>query len=404
MSEDLRRLLKVGFIDSIQSFSPVLIWILLGVMFRDTQYANGYIIAYPYQYIGSILYYLLFKSQLKSEVKNCATNHNRSYTGLKLLLLVYTIITCMSIKFSGVILTVMNLDASNKYIFSFGVSSILMDWVLFGVVTVLEYDDKNVKAFTTTLFWYLSKVVCILMLGHLESHEAVLMFITIYMFILLNVIVLKSCKTTEPSFYISDSIKYSLCYIPTDIGMIIIYVFGISDMSSNSIAVLSAYNLMSMCTDVQWDILRSALDTIGTLKTKAGKFISERKRLFTDAVLYSFVVFLSSCLMIIICYFIPAYRNTINFTMVWIMFILECFGFPYYAIKYSALAWISVEHPNLYVFAIQAITYTARFITMYITPGAYNVSFSVVIACIVGNTLSMILYSTYMRKELKCNT
>lgn len=399
MSDDLKSLLKVGFTNSIQSFVPVLVWTLLGMMFHDGEYANGFIITYPYQFVSSLLYHIIFKAQLKSEVKDKVDSHDSAYTGIKLLFCIYSIVFGISIIFRYSIFNILSIDSVNESIFVFGLAQMFMDWILYAVVTTEQYDNKNFDAFILVLFWYVSKLVLIIVLGAGNANvNNALMFINAYMLVLIVVITTKYCKQQKFEFSILDGIKYSLYDIPSDFGMIIIYVFGISTMSSNSTIVLSAYNMMSMCTDTQWDILGSAIDTIGTLKVKTDEFIQKRKRLFISAIEYSVLLFGTSLLLIAFCSIIPTYRDSVNFGMVWIMFLLECSGFPLYGLRYMMSSWVAVEHPNGYSFIITAITYVVRFITMAMIKSDYRVCLGVVSSCIIGNLCHIFIYRCYMSK------
>lgn len=51
-----------------QSFFPVLLWILIPLFTGDSLWAEGYIVTYPYQFVGAILYNVIFKSQVKLDM------------------------------------------------------------------------------------------------------------------------------------------------------------------------------------------------------------------------------------------------------------------------------------------------------------------------------------------------
>lgn len=402
MNEDLKRLYKVGITDSIQSFVPVLLWTLLGIMFRDSKYSSGYIITYPYQYLSSLLFHIIFKAQLKSEVKRKEDNHDNAYTGIKLLFYAYVILFMISVLFRYEILGLLNIDKSNDIIFIFGIAQMFMDWVLYAIIIVEQYDNRNITAFRLVIFWFVSKIVLIIILGanHANTYSA-LMFTNVYMLIVLYVIICKWCKQKKFVFSIINGLKFSLYNIPSDLGMIIIYTFGISAMSASSEVVLSAYNMMAMCTDTQWDILISANDTIGTIKVKTSEFIKSTKRLYCNSIIYSLTLLLSSTVMLTICHMIPMYRNSINFNMVWLMFIIECIGFPIYSMRYTMSAWVAIEHPNGYTFIITMFTYVVRFMTVFLVKNDYRVSIGVVASAIVGNLCHISLYFYYRNKTSK---
>lgn len=404
MLGDVKSLLKIGITNSVQSITPILVWILLGMLFKDSSYSNGFIITYPYQFLSSLLFNIVFKAQLKSEVKNKRDNHNGAYTGLKILYLIFSVIFALSTIFVKDIFGVLHIGLENKNIFLFGISQMFMDWIIYGITTAMQYDNKNMNAFSLVVFWYVSKVFCIIVLGaNTNKPVNTLIFTSLYMFIIMVFLIVKLCKQETVIFSLIDGIKYSLYDIPSDIGMVVVYVFSIGSMSITSTVVLSAYNLMSMCTDNQWDILLSATDTVGTLKVKTGEFRESSKRLFCSAAIYSAILFLICIISIGVCYLIPTYRNSIDFGMVRVMFLLECFGFPLYGVRYMMSSWVAIEHPNGYTFLVSTITYTIRFITVYLVKSIYNVSIGVVVACLISNTFHIFIYYMYSKHD-KVNT
>ena len=401
MRKSLSDMLKIGIVNSIQSFVPVLVWVIMGVVFNDSRYATGYIIVYPYQFVSSLLYHLLFKSQLKREVKYKAEDHDNANTGLLILYTCYSIVFIVSVLFAKQILLLMNLDPINTDIFNFGLIQMILDWIFYGIVTTKQYDDNNEEALKMTLTWYISKLVLIVLCSRIADHNRALALVSVLMCVLLVIYLLKQCSVKHYIFSFKDGIKYSLYDIPSDVAMIFIYVFGISIMAEKSIVVLAAYNIMSMCTDTQWDIIHSAVDTVGTLKVKSGEFIQNTKKLFMASIAYAEIMFVSSLFLIGLCYCIPTYHESINFNMVLIMFIIECAGFPMYTVKYMMNSWTALEHPNVSAIIVTAITYISRFLVTCFVTSIYSVSFGTLTSCILGNTAHILIYLYFRRKDEK---
>ncbi len=328
MSNDLKSLIRLGAINSIQSLSPILVWTLLGLSLGDVRYSDGFIMTYIYQFIGELIYAVVFKGQLKSETKNNRNNHEASHTGIRLLLIIYTVVFVIQYLFRREILSVMSIKYENEGLFLFGTAQVFMDWILYAIATLYQYDLKNIKSLRIILIWYVSKFACIITLSRLFCPDLVMILISIIMYVLLCVLIIRECFKTRVSFSIVDGIKYSLYEIPQSIGMTIIYAFGISSMAYRSAAVLSAYNMMSMCTDIEWDIMHSSIDTIGTLKVKGKEFVNNKKSLFRDSAIYAIILILVSALTISVFEHIPSYKYSVDFNIVWTMFLLECLGFP----------------------------------------------------------------------------
>lgn len=63
----MKKLLKYSITDGLQSFMPILLWALLPLFYKDSIWVEGLIVTYPYQFVGMVLYNVLFLSQIKYE-------------------------------------------------------------------------------------------------------------------------------------------------------------------------------------------------------------------------------------------------------------------------------------------------------------------------------------------------
>ncbi len=177
MSNDLKSLIRLGAINSIQSLSPILVWTLLGLSLGDVRYSDGFIMTYIYQFIGELIYAVVFKGQLKSETKNNRNNHEASHTGIRLLLIIYTVVFVIQYLFRREILSVMSIKYENEGLLLFGTAQVFMDWILYAIATLYQYDLKNIKSLRIILIWYVSKFACIITLSRLFCPDLVMILI-----------------------------------------------------------------------------------------------------------------------------------------------------------------------------------------------------------------------------------
>lgn len=395
----MKQLLKVGFTDAIQSFCPILLWIEMAVLFNNSIYSEGFMITYPLQFVSMLLYVVIVKGQLKREVRDKDTRHDRACSGLIVLFIVYLVLFAGSYIYKSDILHFFGFELNYSEIFLFGTGHMFLDWILYGVVNIKQYSSDNASAFKIACSWYVGKlVVCFVAWFVFRNFFSVflvsLISYTIIAFLLtLNICI---CSKMKFKFSIVDGFKFSTFSIPQSLCMFIIYVYGVNFMQTQTTVMLAAYNMMSMCTDVQWDILSSAPDTIGSLECGKGTFLENRKKLFINSVLYSLLLFMSSLVLLVILSFVPVYRESVDFHAAFICFILECFMFPIYAIKYMMYSYLQIMHPSMIGFGIIIISHIFRFSTMIISNSDYKVALGVVSSALVGNTLS-ILYYLYCR-------
>ena len=89
--------------------------------------------------------------------------------------------------------------------------------------------------------------------------------------IVVIIICIRYIKIKHFRLNVFKGIKYQISSMPSNIGMLIIYLFGLTDING-TIGFLASYNIMAMCTDTQWDILYSAIDTKTSLEVCNGNY------------------------------------------------------------------------------------------------------------------------------------
>lgn len=392
----MSKLFKLGFTNGIQSLFPVILWAVLPLLFNDTIYAEGYIVSYPYQYIGMIMYESLVKSQLKYEKKNHISGNRYAVTGLTILYLFSIVVFGGSVALWDSISSVLNLEDEYFRLFCFSVWNLQIDWVLMGVCTLYQYRDNNKSAFLLAMVWHSSKIILLTALGYFIG-SYIAMFVVGVLFGIILLILIIRFGVGKYVFNIS-SIKYGVDGLSSSFGMFVTYVFGIRNMASAG--VLAAYNIMSMCTDTQWDILDSAIDTDTTLSIVDNGY---NKKLFINHLIFSIVLFLSGVATIFIINCFPIYRDSIDFNYVWIVFLLECSWFPVYSVSYTMSSWIVLMHPNMGLAYINIIKYVVRASVTIYCISDYGVTIAMICAAVIGNLSKIVMYFYYKRKDMvKC--
>ena len=89
-----------------------------------------------------------------------------------------------------------------------------------------------------------------------------------------------------------NAFKFSIEPVSYDLGLTITYLFNLSGNG-----FLAEYNMMSLCTDTQWDVLSTGIDTNTTLNVADGKY---DKSLYYIHIVYSVILFVSSALLLVI--------------------------------------------------------------------------------------------------------
>lgn len=395
----MKKLLKYFVTDSIQSFIPVLMWALLPLVFNNTIWAEGYITTYPYQFLYELLYHLIFKSQLKHEKCKHENNNNYALTGIILLSITSALIYIVSILSWEPIKYILGFSEEHKSIFIFSLGNLIIDWILAAIIVLYQYNDENKQAFIVTVIYCISKLVLVCFAARYNVDVNII--VMVYAIILVIAILLK-LKGYKFKFSIK-AFKYSISPVSSSFCMMVVYILGISKMTGYSLDVLSAYNLMSMCCDTQWDAYSSSIDTNTTLYIISGNFETQRKKLFRDAILHGVLMIILSATCIFVCMLLPIYRNSIKFEYVWIMFLLECLTFPLYGIQYTTRSWTALSHPNPFQALANIAKYILRTLVTVTLPTVYAVSIAVIFSCMSGLLFEVCIYKYYRKRDIvKC--
>lgn len=396
----MKRLFKIGLTDSICSFMPIFMWFLLGILY-DSRYSNIFTLTYAFQFIHSFLCSSIVGGSIKYEKKNKIKGHNSVYSGIFIgfwLFLIIVIGISLNIKS---ILNYYTLDFSvYKFVYIYGIINLVFDFLSVSLKMVLQYDGYTISAFKVVTLYYSLKVLYIFPLRLIVSDINLFMLIHILLIsvtiVILYIRYLKNDVKFKFDFRLYESLKYSLSSIPSSLGMLIVYSLGIGKVTTQSDVYLASYNAVAMSTDVQWDILSSGIDTNTSIEVCEDNYESSKRKLFTNSVLYSLVLLVTSVMMMLIMYFTV---KDLNLGQMFIIFMLECIWFPLYAIKYVMVSWLSLESPCKEIFIFSTLNYILRTSISLVLSSKYALSIGVSCSAIFGNTIFIILYLVKRRKD-----
>lgn len=189
-----------------------------------------------------------------------------------------------------------------------------------------------------------------------------------------------------------NAFKFSIEPVSYDLGLTITYLFNLSGNG-----FFAEYNMMSLCTDTQWDVLSTGIDTNTTLNVADGKY---DKSLYYIHIVYSVILFVSSALLLVIMCFIPVYHDSLNFGYIWTAFLIEMIWFPLYAIVYTMQGWITMMSPTILQGVLNIFKYVLRTVLTVVIVSEYAVSYAMCVVAVVGNLLYIIMYF-YLRRRYK---
>lgn len=391
----MRRYLKTTFSYCLSSMMPVIIGVILKLLYNDSIYSEGFVVTYPYQFLCLIGWSVFIIGGCKYGLEHQNGDvRNSGITGVWIYLVVYTIILICSIFGWNYIRDYFSITDRHKEVFVFWLSGLVFDWCIAGIATVHNYSDESDKAFKVMLSWYVYKISWIVVFKYINV-ENKLTVLSAILAMSCIVVMCYSCKCTF-RYSLKWGIKYSYEDLPCHIMMLIIYCTGLSNVSSASTVIYVAYGIEAMCTDTQWDVLASVLDTVATLDINTGKFYKETKKSFTNAVLYSLILLIS----IVVCVVgASIIYSDADIRSVVIIAIIECFSFPLYAIGYTGMSYVILRHPGKYISLFQIASHTIRLCATLLIPSMYALSFGVIFSAFFGNGYRIILYKYFRNKD-----
>lgn len=190
--------------------------------------------------------------------------------------------------------------------------------------------------------------------------------------------------------------RYSLALIGRNIPMGLTYLLGIHDMGVSDLAFLNAYNIVTLCTDTQWDIEASAISIVTTNEICDGKWAAGKRKMYWNAMGYGFVLTLSS--IVLMCILLPLHPMTdIKYAVQ--IFAIEMSTMPVYNIAEVTGAYNAINHPGPAVLITATVQYCIRFATQMLIASTYSISIAVVTAGITGLLLNTVIYFWNLRRE-----
>lgn len=388
----MKRLLKLAGVDALQSFLPVLLWALLPLFTGDPIWAEGYIVTYPYQFVGLILYNIMFKSQAKLDMDELGKPGDRTKTGIVLYGLSWIILVTISFLSWDCVQMLFGLGAEHKEVFQMSLSSLGLSYIVMAVVTKKQYEKKS--GLSLTISWYATEILGCFLLSKLE-----LPLISCLLFMALFCAAAVMRETGQFRFLFDvRGMKFITVHLVSSSGMFAVYLFGLRNLCADP-AMLAAYNMMSMCSDTQWDIVEGAVDKHTTIGLSEGTW--KEKNSLIQGLLFGLILLSASIFCICVCSLIPVYRDTIDFRMVWMLVAIEDSWFIIDGIANVMEAWMAFDQPSKIQPFLMVFVYIIRTSLTILCPSLWAVS--IAMACAEGFYVisTTVLYLVKRRGHMK---
>lgn len=367
----MKRLLRLAGVDALQSFLPVLMWMILPVFTGDPMWAEGYIVTYPYQFVGLILYNIIFKSQVKLDMDELGRPGDRTKTGIVVYALSWVILIAMSIFGWDYVRMLFGLGPEYEDIFYMSLMSLGLSYIVMSVVCKKQYEGKN--GFSLTVSWWTAEISGCFILTRIGLPVILSL---IFMSAFCIIIAVYETEQFRMQFD-THGIKFVAVHLVSSLGMFTVYLFGLRNLCTDP-AMLAAYNMMSMCSDTQWDIVEGTVDKHTTIGISKGTW-KERNALL-QGLLFGLLLLSTTVSCILICSLIPVYRETIDFKLVWTLVVVEDLWFVIDGISNVMEAWMAFERPSRIQPFLMIFVYVIRTSLTITCPSIWAVSIAMVCA------------------------
>lgn len=332
----MKRLLKIGFDLSLLSFTPIISWLLLGIIV-DKNLINIFTLTYPLQFIYYILRSIFSTGANINKEKD--NNKNAVMSGLFIGTIVSIII------FSTILINIdnyinfMNMDIHIYKIFT--IYSILQLFICLEFAMILNklyYEEKNTLANKYSLIFNLLNFILLIGTSLITKNQITIITTTLIPITLFTIyIYIKNSDKFQFQFDLKKCIKYDSAELFNNIAFFLIFLLGLSNALEFGEKFAIALTFVALITDTQWDTA-DAIVTAATIDISKGNFNYKKHR--NNAYKLLGILFLTSLFMFICLY--SFYDLNFKITMIYFGFeIVNFLIYPIYRIKtcYLQLEW-----------------------------------------------------------------
>lgn len=290
----MKRLFRIGSGLFIYSIIPILSWIVLSYVLGDNRISNVFSITYSIQFIWAILRYFFGSgANIRKEKENNSNSvWNSIFWGTIFSILIFAIPLIFVDKY--IVFFGQDVEFYRIYVI-YGIALLFLQTLFSFIIEKLYFEDKE-KTANIHLFAFNLTSFSVLILSSLIIPNTLIALLLTLGVLLIYIICLYvwQFERFKIDFTFFKNFKYESANIVESLFMIIIYLFGYKIAFAAGQEYLIALNLVSLCTDTQWDMLE-AIYTVAKVDISKNRF--EYKKLLKEGYFYSILIILTSIVM-----------------------------------------------------------------------------------------------------------
>ena len=290
----MKRLLRIGSGLFVYSIIPILSWIVLSQVVGDSRISNVFSITYALQFVWTIL--KLFFGSGANIRKEKEKDENAVLNGMFWGTIFSALIFSIPLVFVDKYIAFFGQDAEFYRIYViFGVALLFLQVAFSFVIEKLYFEDKEKLANIHLFVFNITNFVVLIFLVWLIKITWLALLITLAV-LLVYVIVLYiwQFRKFKIDFKFFKNFKYESANIFSALFSFCIFLFAYKYVFSAGEEYLVALNLVSLCTDTQWDCL-GAISTVAKVDISKNRF--DYKQELKNSYIFSAIIMLSSIVM-----------------------------------------------------------------------------------------------------------
>lgn len=380
----MKRLLRIGFDIFITSLTPIIVWLLIGIIINK-DLINVFTLTYPLQCLMGIIVSIFGVGANVSGIKDKNENsvNNAILYGTLISLFVFGIIA-LNCKYY---IKFMNMNEDIYLIFcTYSVLQILLQTIFYLIMNKLYYLELNKYANKISFLFNFINFITLIGTALITKNQVFSTSITIIILTIFDIILfIKNIGKIDFEINLKNYFKYDSVSCSINFLYFIIYLFGFSNSFSFGQKYVTAITFVTLITDVQWDV-SSAIKNVAKIDIVKEKFIYTEH--LKNAIKFILILIISVILMGVLIY--PIYNPDLSVVCIFVfLHIIDFIITPFKNIK---MCYLEIEYSSLKTTINTLIAYIIRTIISF-TPTPF--------CTIIGQICSSIYELIYVKINYK---
>ena len=335
----MNRLLRISFDILLTSVTPILSWVLLGILV-DKNLINIFSLIYPMQFVISAIKSIFGTGANISAIRD--KNKESIFSGVVLGSLFGMMILGVIVLNIDKYIAFMNMDIETYKTFAmYGLIQMFLQLLLNLSLCKLYYENDNKRANKYSFWFNLINFSSLIIMSIITKEQIIIASISIIITTIFTIVMMtRLVQKTKIKINLINCVKYDSVYLFADISMFIIYLFGFKNSFNFGEKYILATSFATLITDTQWDI-SSAIKTVAQIDIAKRLFSYKEHMKNSRKLIYLLII--STFIMGLILY--PSYKVDITATLLIVG--IELISLYMYPIYITKLTYIQLEYSSI---------------------------------------------------------